>query len=117
LVEDEQILREVIETMLTLDGYQVLVADGPTMALQRAGAYSRKIHLLITEVMLAGMNGRALADKLKQMRADMRVLFISGYRHDALLHRKTLQADDCFLQKPFDRESLNRKIREALRKT
>jgi len=115
-VEDEQILRELLATMLQLDGYQVLVAESPAKALERAKTYSQKIHLLITDMTLLGMNGRALADELQQMHTDMRVLFMSGYTKETLLHRKTLQADDCFLQKPFDRESLGRKIREALGK-
>jgi len=116
LVEDEPVLRELIETMLQIDGYEVLAAESPAVGLERARASSGKIDLFITDVILPGMNGKALADELIKTRPDIRVLFISGYTEDVVLHHKATATGGCFLQKPFSRESLGRKVREALDK-
>ena len=79
LVEDEAIVRELTVQILESDGYQVLEAMNGTEALRIAGEHGAPIHLLLTDVVMPGMNGRELANELRLHHPDMRVLFMSGY--------------------------------------
>ena len=79
LVEDEAIVRELTVQILESDGYQVLEAMNGTEALRIAGEHGAPIDLLLTDVMMPGMNGKELANKLRLHHPDMRVLFMSGY--------------------------------------
>jgi len=109
LVEDEEPVRRVVETMLKRHGYQVLVSASAKEALAAAERHSGAIHLLITDIMLPGMSGRKVAEGLSARRPDMRVLYVSGFG-DA-----SSENDAHFLQKPFSTEELATKIREVLR--
>jgi len=109
LVEDEDAVRHVVETMLKRHGYEVLPAHSAADAMALAERYDGVIHLLITDMVMPGMSGRKMAERLLQQRADMRVLFVSGYGEPV-----GTQASANFLQKPFTTEELALKIREVL---
>jgi PAS domain S-box-containing protein len=108
LVEDEDPVRRVVETMLKRHGYQVLASSSSKDAIAAAEQHSGVIHLLITDIMMPGMSGRKMAECLTVRRPDMKVLYVSGYG-DA-----QSQGDANFLQKPFSTEELATKIREML---
>ncbi len=110
LVEDEDPVRRVLETMLKRHGYQVLASASSKDALAAAEQHRGEIHLLITDIMLPGMSGRKMAECLNVRRPDMKVLYVSGYG-DA----QDENDDARFLQKPFSTEELATKIREILK--
>ncbi len=114
LVEDQPMLRELMHTVLARAGYTVLSAENPDQALEIAAAHPRRIHLLLSDVILPGMNGRVFAEQLQKKRPEAKVLFVSGYTEDIILHHGTLEAGTSFLPKPFTQETLGRKIREVL---
>jgi two-component system, cell cycle sensor histidine kinase and response regulator CckA len=109
LVEDEDPVRRVVETMLKRHGYQVLASASSKDALAAAEKHRGAIDLLITDIMMPGMSGRKMAECLLAQRPDMKVLYVSGYG-DA-----SAQSDAHFLQKPFSTEELATKIREMLK--
>jgi CheY-like chemotaxis protein len=111
LVEDEDGVRRVLETMLQRHGYKVLSSTSSTDALVVAEQHTGAIHLLITDVVMPGMSGRKMAECLIQHRPDMRVLYVSGYGDPAS------GGDAALLQKPFSTQELALKIREVLRDT
>jgi len=114
LVEDESELRALARRVLDKHGYTVLDADsaGAAMALERD--HTGPIHLLLADVVLPGASGRMLADELLTRRADLKVLFMSGYTEDAIVHRGVLAANTAFIQKPFSADGLAAKVREVL---
>jgi len=109
LVEDEDGVRRVVETMLKRHGYRVLPSTSPADALTQAERYPEIIHLLITDVVMPGMSGRRMAERLLKQRPAMRVLFVSGYGEPV-----EAQGSAAFLQKPFTTEELALKIREVM---
>jgi two-component system cell cycle sensor histidine kinase/response regulator CckA len=113
LVEDEQIVRRLTSKILSERGYQVLEAPGGEEALRVASAFTGPIHVLATDVIMPGMNGRQLADRLLASRPGTRILYISGYAEDALGEAE-LPDDVLFLQKPFTPEQLLARIRDLL---
>lgn len=114
LAEDEKSIR--VTTALFLDslGYAVLTAETPDHALTLAAEHAGRIHLLITDVIMPGISGRDLADRLKEDYPNMRCLFMSGYTADVIAHRGILAEGVDFLSKPFTRDILARKVREVL---
>jgi two-component system cell cycle sensor histidine kinase/response regulator CckA len=110
LVEDEDGVRRVVETMLKRHGYNVLSFASSKDALAAAGQHSGIIHLLITDMVMPGMSGRKMAERLVESRPDMKVLYVSGFG-DASLS----QGDAHFLQKPFSTEELATKVREMMK--
>ena len=114
LVEDEEAIRRVSKAMLEALGYQVLAASAPSEALRLAQLQTGPIHLLMTDVVMPGMNGRDLATQLKQLRPDLKTLFVSGYTANVIAHRGVLEEGVHFLHKPFTLKELARKVREAL---
>ncbi len=114
LVEDEPMVRGLVEEILVGAGYRVLTAGLPEHALEIAAVYDAPIHLLLTDVIMPRKSGRDIADALTPRRPDMRVLFMSGYTDDALVGRHVLGPNTLFLQKPFRPADLRRKVREAL---
>jgi len=118
LVEDEPTVREVATRMLREQGYHVLVATNGEEAIQLARArVSEPIHLLVTDVVMPRLSGKAVADQLKILRPDIKVLFISGYSDDTLMRHGASEAASLnFLQKPFSPSLLAYRIREVLDK-
>jgi signal transduction histidine kinase/ActR/RegA family two-component response regulator len=114
LVEDQSALRELGQAMLEMNGYTVLCAENAAKALEMATAHAGPIHLLLTDVILPAMNGRALAERISKFRPDIKVLFVSGYTEDIIVHHGQLDAGTNFLEKPYTHEALNLKVREVL---
>jgi CheY-like chemotaxis protein len=114
LVEDEPALRELILLTLQKYGYTVLEAADAVSAMQIAEQHQGKIQLLVTDVVMPGIGGRELATRLARLRPEMKVLYISGYPDQAILHRGMLEPGLAFLQKPFTAADLTRKVREVL---
>ncbi len=115
LVEDELSLRKLSRQLLELCGYSVLEAENGTEALKISQDHNgRVIHLLLTDVVMPGMSGRALADNIAKQRPDTRVLYMSGYTGQTVGEHGVLAEGSFFLPKPFTREALARKVREVL---
>jgi len=114
LAEDEDEVRAIAREILESCGYTVLEARHPEEALQIAERYIGPIHLLVTDVVMPQMNGRALAERLAPQRPEMKVLFVSGYTDDAIVHHGVLNPGTAFVQKPFAPDGLARKVREVL---
>lgn len=114
LVEDEPQVRLLARRILSESGYSVIEAESGSEALVGATLHSGPIHLLISDVVLPGMNGPDVAERLQQARPDMKVLFMSGYTPDALLHHRITESGTPFLEKPFTRVGLAAVVRAAL---
>jgi two-component system, cell cycle sensor histidine kinase and response regulator CckA len=110
LVEDEDGVRRVVETMLKRHGYNVLSSCSAKDALAAAGQHDGVIHLLITDMVMPGMSGRKMAECLVERRPNMKVLYVSGYGDAAIS-----ASDAHFLQKPFSTEELATKVRDMLK--
>ena len=114
LVEDEQAVREATCEFLKLQGYTVLEAKDGVDALAVSTRHASKIHLLITDVVMPNLSGGELAKKVKQLRPDTRLLFVSGYAGKTVLDHKVVDLETNFLQKPYTLKQLALKIRAAL---
>jgi PAS domain S-box-containing protein len=114
VAEDESSVRVFLRQLLSAQGYTVIEAGNGHEALAASEGYSSDIHLLITDVVMPGMGGRELAERLSRKRPNMRVLFISGYTDDAILQHGVLDGDTAFMNKPFPPASLLEKVRELL---
>jgi CheY-like chemotaxis protein len=114
LVEDEATVRHLTRDYLRTQGYNVLEAADPAVALQITIAHSGPIQLLLTDVIMPGMNGRELAQQVCSVRPETRVLYMSGYTENAIGHNGTLEPGINLLQKPFALPALKAKVREAL---
>jgi PAS domain S-box-containing protein len=114
LVEDEANVRRLARQYLETQGYKILEAEDGAAALQIAASHKGKIDLLLTDVVMPGMNGRELALQIATQRAEIRVLYISGYTENAIGHNGTLYAGINLLQKPFSLPALKDKVREVL---
>ena len=114
VVEDEDAVRALIKKTLEKQGYRVLSASSGHQALEVALICDRPIDLLVTDVVMPGMDGRSVAESLLGLHPEMRVLYISGYMDDALLRRGVADGRDQFLGKPFSVEALCRKVRAVL---
>jgi len=114
LVEDEPAYLDIAQEMLESFGYQVLVAATPGEALQIAKEQAEAIHLLMTDVIMPGMNGRDLVQKMSDLSPELRHLFMSGYTSDVIAHHGVLDAGVNYIQKPFSLRDLADKVREAL---
>ncbi len=114
LVEDDPGVLDFSLSVLEHLGYQVITAASGEEALRLAEGHLTEIHLLLTDVIMPGMNGRMLADRLMLMRPSLRVLFTSGYTENVIVHHGVLEEGINFLSKPFTAQSLARKVREVL---
>jgi PAS domain S-box-containing protein len=110
LVEDDRQVRELARAVLTACGYSVLVGDPRSFC----DDHTAPIHLLLTDVVMPGFSGRELANQLVARRPEIKVLYMSGYTNNAILHHGVLDADTFFLQKPFTPMVLANKVREVL---
>jgi two-component system cell cycle sensor histidine kinase/response regulator CckA len=114
IAEDEPAVREVVAATLQQKGYEVLRAPDGQTALELARSHDGTIHLLLTDVVMPGMTGRALAQALTAERPDVRVLYVSGYTDDAVVRHGILELGVPYLQKPFTPDALALKVREVL---
>ena len=114
LVEDEPGVRALVRDTLRLQGYTVLEARHGIEALMIGTQETGVIHLLLTDVVMPQMGGREVADRLLAARSDLRVLYMSGYTENAVVHRGVLNPGTAFLQKPFTPDLLVYKVREVL---
>ena len=114
VVEDDRAVRGVAVRTLKELGYQVLEATNGLEALRVAANYGRTIHLLLTDVVMPGMDGKKLAEHLSASHSGLKVLFVSGYTDEAISQRGVLEKGVAFLQKPFTPAGLACKVREVL---
>ena len=114
LVEDAAAVRAVTKQALERQGYVVLEAPDGEAALRLAQQHRGPIHLLLTDVVMPRVSGRELAERLTQVRPDMKVLYASGYTDDSVVRHGILELGTAYLQKPFSPESLARKVRDVL---
>jgi PAS domain S-box-containing protein len=114
LVEDEEAVRSLAREVLECRGYHVLEAKGAIEALQVGEQHKERIHLLLTDVVMPQMSGRELAEHLAPLRPETKVLYMSGYADNAVVHHGLLDPGTALLQKPFTADALARKLREVL---
>jgi two-component system, cell cycle sensor histidine kinase and response regulator CckA len=114
LVEDDLSLLDLCRIQLTNLGYHVIFAETPERALRLAEEYSGEIQLLMTDVIMPEMSGRDLRERIHALRPEIKCLFMSGYTADVITHHGVLEEGIHFLQKPFSRNTLAKKIREVL---
>ncbi|SPE39245.1 Multi-sensor hybrid histidine kinase (fragment) [Candidatus Sulfopaludibacter sp. SbA3] len=115
VVEDQDEVRNLTSEVLESYGYRVLTAENGAAALDICGRFEGAIHLVITDVVMPGISGRELAQRLRVIRPDTRLLFMSGYTDNVAVYRAEVDAGAAFLQKPFSPVGLAGKVREALR--
>ncbi len=114
LVEDEANLRYLARQYLEKQGYKVIEAADGAVAMQIAVAHEAVIHLLLTDVIMPGMNGRELAQRISEIRPNMKVLYMSGYTENVIGHNGMLEPGVRLLQKPFNLRDLRTAVREVL---
>jgi PAS domain S-box-containing protein len=114
LVEDEDAVRSLVRGVLRSRGYTVLEAGNAAEAVRISHDFEGVIDILLTDVIMPEVSGRELADQLRGTRPDMRLLYMSGYTEDMIVHHGVMTSDVGFLQKPFTPELLLRKMRETL---
>jgi PAS domain S-box-containing protein len=114
VVEDEDQVRDITVQILESQGYNMLEASSGEAALALCAEYQEKIHLLITDVVMPGMSGRDLADRLTLTRPEMRVIYMSGYTDNAIVQHGILQEGIDFINKPFMAGALALKVRRVL---
>jgi CheY-like chemotaxis protein len=112
LVEDEKGVRELAREYLHTCGYKVIEAEDGHTALELAAMHAGTIHLLMTDVVMPGISGRELAERVKTLRPGTKVLFMSGYTDQSVVRHGILETDAVLLQKPFTMATLALKLRE-----
>jgi len=117
LVEDESIVREVTREVLERAGYQVLESDGPGEAIRLAEAHRGRIVLLLSDVVMPGMNGIDLARLIQKRQPRLATVFMSGYASHAVLHPAARDVRSTYIQKPFTVDALLAGVAEALAKS
>jgi PAS domain S-box-containing protein len=114
LVEDDAAVRELVRSMLSAHGYTVLAPQDPLTVASLCEEHSGQIHLLLTDLILPGVSGREIAKRVCSMRPEVKVLFMSGYTDDSMIHRHGIDPSFAFLPKPFSSATLAAKVREVL---
>jgi PAS domain S-box-containing protein len=114
VAEDEDGVRRIAERILTSAGYRVLTAADGSEALRLAEASAEPIHLLLSDVVMPSVSGAALAERVAARHPGLKVLYMSGYTDDVIVHHGILDADTHFIGKPFNSASLRKKVREVL---
>jgi two-component system, cell cycle sensor histidine kinase and response regulator CckA len=116
LVEDEQGVRDLAREYLEISGYKVLVAENGEAAVKAASEHKGAIDLIMTDVVMPGLSGRELTNRIEAIRPGIRIMYMSGYTDQAIVHHGILGPDIVLLQKPFTLNALAHKLREALAK-
>ncbi|MGB8591432.1 MAG: PAS domain S-box protein [Candidatus Acidiferrales bacterium] len=114
LVEDEQGVRDLAKEYLEMSGYTVLVAGNGSTAVELVSQHAGPIDLIMTDVVMPGMSGSELAERISALRPGIRVVYMSGYTDQSIVHHGILSSDVVLLQKPFTLSTLAHKLREAL---
>lgn len=115
LVDDEPQVVTLVREMLIREGYTVLGASSGSEALDLVKSEDNRIDLLLTDIVMPDLNGRDLADQIKRLRPGLKVLYMSGFMKETILKYYGISITGIpFLQKPFTRETLSRKVREVL---
>ncbi|HKP95797.1 MAG TPA: PAS domain S-box protein [Fibrobacteria bacterium] len=114
VAEDDFAVRSLVKDILASYGYRVLEAGNGVEAMEAAGRFPGKIDLLLTDLVMAQMGGRELADRMKSLRPQLKTIYMSGYTDDAIVLHGVFTKTDPFLQKPFAPESLARMVRQVL---
>ncbi|HWZ98632.1 MAG TPA: ATP-binding protein [Candidatus Dormibacteraeota bacterium] len=114
IAEDDEQVRELASEALSASGYSVLVAETPQDAVSICRSHKAHIDLLLTDVVMPGIGGRELSKQVTAIRPDLKILYMSGYTPQAILHHGELDANTFFIQKPFTPSSLAAKVREVL---
>jgi CheY-like chemotaxis protein len=114
LAEDDPAIRRIGERLLGMLGYTVHAASSGETALEIAHALPGTIDLLVTDMVMPGMNGMELWERLRRSQPNLPALFVSGWAGDAVVRHRILDGEVPFLQKPFTMESLGRKVHEVL---
>jgi two-component system, cell cycle sensor histidine kinase and response regulator CckA len=114
LVEDDLDVREVVGDVLVEAGYTVLPVPGPDEALATCTRFSGALHLLLTDVVMAGMSGGELAERIMRMRPGIKVLYMSGYTDDDIVRHGVQARGIPLLHKPFSPAVLGRAVRQVL---
>ena len=116
VVEDEEIVRKLAARLLRKQGYQVLEAPDGGRAFMLCEAYGDRIDLILSDVVMPGMSGRQLVERLQKIHPEAKALYMSGYTNNVIVHHGVLEKGIDFIQKPFTLESLARKVREVIDK-
>jgi CheY-like chemotaxis protein len=114
VVEDEELVRQMIREILERYGYGVLEAGSGGEAVDLCSRHQGTIHLMLTDVVMPGINGVELSKRMAPMQPEMKVLFMSGYTANAIAHQGVLDPGVSFIHKPFSISSLAHKVREVL---
>jgi CheY-like chemotaxis protein len=114
VVEDQSDVRKLTVVALKKLGYKVHSASQPDEALALAQSFPKPIHLLLTDVVMPGMTGREMADRMTKLRPGLPVLFMSGYTDDAIVQYGVLEPGVAYIAKPFTTDSLGQKVRETI---
>jgi PAS domain S-box-containing protein len=114
VVEDDRFARDLAVRVLTRAGYSVVSAENAERALQLLEARKLPVQLLVTDVVMPGMNGRQLAERLRAIQPEARVLYTSGYAENVIIHRGVLSEGLHFIGKPYSPQALAAKVREVL---
>ena len=117
LVEDEEVVRGLTTTILEGAGYQVIAASGGAEAAKLCADRNAPIDLLLTDLVMPQTSGEEVAEQLTKMQPGLKVLFMSGYTDEAIVHHGVLDANVEIIQKPFTPVGFSKKIREVLDKT
>jgi CheY-like chemotaxis protein len=114
VVEDEQEVRKLAVRVLKRQGYMVLEASQGDDALRLCEEHNRPIQLMVTDVVMPGMDGRELTNRLMLLHPEIKVLYMSGYTDNTIAHHGVLEAGLHYIQKPFSVDGLARKVTEVL---
>ena len=116
IVEDDEMVRNFTVRVLKGLGYRILIAADGQEAIRISEDHEETIHLMLTDMVMPGMSGGELQERLKVPRPDIKALYMSGYTDNSIVHHGVLDKGKAFLQKPFTPDSLGRKVREMLDK-
>ena len=114
VVEDEESVRDVLHQMLEANGYRVLVAQDGAEAFRIVDAHAGAIHLLVTDVIMPGMTGPNVVERITPKHPEMKVLYISGYTEEAISRHGVMSPGTAFLSKPIGAATFLSKIRELM---
>jgi len=116
LVEDEDMVRELMREVLEQEGYDVLASGTPADAIELCKRHGGRIDLLLTDVVMPGMNGREMTDRIHETLPQLQVVFMSGYSEHALTREGQVDPKIEYLQKPFTLKALTQKLAKVLRR-